>query len=209
MSLHTPPTPARRRRLAPSRHPAPLLPLLLALLSGGAAAQAQPGLTRPWLSSSQTPNSPLHSLPEAGAIAQAPAAPQAPPLQPGAVGGMRQQLKQLSPSQQQQLFRPERDLQVRFGRDRIALLESAERCLKAATNLDQMHNCKRQERQANMELRRRHIQELRALLQPYGITLPVRPGKGGRWGGGPGGPGQPEGPDGFGPPGPGSRGGLF
>ena len=183
-------------------------PALLLLLGNGGAALAQqgPDQRQPIAQSNNRSSVPFAG---SGGGAGSPGNPQTLPVQPSGPGWGRQQLKRLSPSQQQQLFRQERDLQVRFGRDRIALLESAERCLKAATNLDRMHNCKRQERQANMELRRRHIQELRALLQPYGITLPERPGKGGRWGGGPGGPGQPEGPDGFGPPGPGSRGGLF
>lgn len=121
---------------------------------------------------------------------------------------MRQQLKQLSPSQQQQLFSQQKQLQLRFLRDRRQLLQAGEGCLTAARNLDQLRNCMREERQANMELRRRHMQEMRSMLQGFGIKLLDRPAKGGRWGGGPGGPGQPEGPAGEGP-GPGPRGGLF
>ena len=112
---------------------------------------------------------------------------------------MRQQLKQLSPSQQQQLFSQQKQLQLRFLRDRRQLLQAGEGCLTAASNHDQLRNCMREERQANMDLRRRHMQDMRAMLQGFGIQVPDRPAKGGRWGGGPGGPGQPEGPGRFGP----------
>ena len=118
---------------------------------------------------------------------------------------MRQQVKQLSPSQQQQLFSQQKQLQLRFLRDRRQLLQAGEGCLTAATNPDQLRNCMREERLANMDLRRRHMQDLRAMLQGFGIQVPEPPARGGRWGGGPGGPGQPGGPGRLGP-GPGFRG---
>ena len=205
---NSPPLTAHPWRQRPWRPAAPAL-LLVALLGSAGVAQAQQGPTRQ-LSINQAPNRLLIPYPDASgaSLTQVPGNPQALPIQPPGPGGMRQQLKQLSPSQQQQLFTQQRDLQARFMRDRIQLLQGSERCLKATTNLDQMHNCKRQERQANMDLRRRHGQDMTAMLRRFGITLPDRPPKGGRWGQGPGGPGQPEGPGGEGP-GPGPRGGLF
>lgn len=158
----------------------------------------------------QAPYRPLLPFQDSGSgtSSQTPGSPQPLPVQPpgwGAGGRVRQQLQQLSPSQQQQLFAREKQMQLRFLRDRMQLLQSGERCLTAATSLDQLRNCKREERQTNMELRRKHVQEMRTTLQRFGITVPERPGKGGRWGGGAGGPQQPEGPGHFGP-GPGSRG---
>jgi hypothetical protein len=188
--------------------------LLLTLLGGVGAAQAQQSPSQQSQSQQslrfQASDRPLRPSQGLGGaeLAQSPGNPKALPIEPSAGGGMRQQLKQLSPSQQQQLFSQQKQLQLRFLRDRRQLLQAGEGCLTAATNLDQLRNCMREERQANMELRRRHMQEMRAMLQGFGIKLLDRPAKGGRWGGGPGGPGQPEGPAGEGP-GPGPRGGLF
>ena len=166
--------------------------MLVALLGSG-AARAQQWPSEP-PRSAQAPNRQLIPFPGSGGASGTPGNPQTLPVRPSGADGARQQLKQLSPSQQQQLFAQDRDLQLRFLRERIQLLKSGERCLTSATNLDQLRNCKREERQANMDLRRRHHQDLQAMLQRYGVKLPDRPGKGGRWGRGPGGPGSPAGP---------------
>lgn len=184
----------------------PALLLLTLLGSGAVQAQQAPSSQPQRFQASERPWRPFQGF-APDAVSQAPANPKALPIQPPAGGGMRQPWKQLNPSQQQQLFSQQKQLQQRFLRDRRQLLQAGEGCLTAATNLDQLRNCMREERQANMDLRRRHMQDMRAMLQGFGIQVPDRPGKGGRWGGGPGGPGQPEGPGRFGPgPGSGFRG---
>ncbi|MEB3200522.1 MAG: hypothetical protein VKK62_08355 [Synechococcaceae cyanobacterium] len=103
----------------------------------------------------------------------------------------------LDPAQKQQLFEQQKQLQLRHQRDRLRLLQTSERCVSAATSSEQLRSCKREERQANMQLRSRHRDELRAMLQRYGITLPERgqgqrggrSGGGGRWRDGAGAPG--------------------
>ena len=87
--------------------------LLLALLGFGAAARAQqwPSQQPP---GAQAPNRALIPYPGSGGAAGTPGNPQALPVRPAGPDGARQQLKQLSPSQQQQLFAQDRDLQLRF-----------------------------------------------------------------------------------------------
>ncbi|MFN6132597.1 MAG: hypothetical protein ACK46L_06775 [Synechococcaceae cyanobacterium] len=197
-----------RRRLWHRRpwHPAAPALLLLTLLGGAGAVQAQQSPSPESLRSqaAERPSRPFQGI-GPDALSQSPGNPKALPVQPSAGGGMRQQVKQLSPSQKQQLFSQQKQLQLGFLRDRRQLLQAGEGCLTAATTLDQLRNCMREERLANMDLRRRHMQDMRAMLQGLGIQVPEPPARGGRWGGGPGGPGQPDGPRRLGP-GPGSRG---
>lgn len=89
----------------------------------------------------------------------------------------------LSPQQQEQLFPEQKALWLKHQRARISAIQTAERCVNAARTADAFRGCMRQERQANMELRRSHMAEMRALYGRYGLPLPEP-----RWqGDGPGG----------------------
>lgn len=97
----------------------------------------------------------------------------------------------LDPAQKQQLFTQQKQLQLQHQRERMQLLQTSERCVSAAGTSEQLRTCKRDERQAYMQLRNRHRDAMRTMLERFGITLPERGGKpgGGRWRDGGGAPG--------------------
>lgn len=105
----------------------------------------------------------LAMLGSAPALAQ-PAAPGALPLRP-----------QLSPAQQEKLFPQWRSIDQQSVRARLAILQTQERCLAAASNLPALRSCQRQERQALMQQRQRHRLAIAELFARNGITLPPRP----------------------------------
>ena len=106
------------------------------------------------------------------------AAPQAALAQQQKPAGPR-----LTPQQQEQLFPEQKALWLKHQRARSSAIQTAERCVNAARTADAFKGCLRQERQANMALRRSHMAEMRALYGRYGIPLPEP-----RWqDGGPGG----------------------
>jgi hypothetical protein len=103
----------------------------------------------------------------------------------------------LTPQQQEQLFPEQKQLWLRHAQARIAAMQAGQRCVQAARNSQAFRGCLKQERQSNMELRRTHMADMRALLARYGIQMPEKPerrwgpdGAGGGWkkGGGAGGP---------------------
>ena len=104
----------------------------------------------------------------------------------------------LTPQQQEQLFPEQKQLWLRHAQARIAAMQTGQRCVQAARNSEAFRGCLKQERQSNMELRRTHMADMRALLARYGIQMPEKlerrwgpEGAGGGWkkGGGAGGPG--------------------
>lgn len=78
----------------------------------------------------------------------------------------------LTPQQQAQIFPEQKQLWLRHARDRIAALQTGETCVRAARTAATLKACLKQERQANMALRRSHRAEMQALLARYGIALP-------------------------------------
>jgi len=118
------------------------------------------------------------------ALAQSSTADPARPLAP-----------RLTPAQMQKLFPDQKRLAIRDHQARIAILQTGERCLAAATNSEALRTCMKQERDAYQLQRRDHRSAMRALLERNGIALPP-PRQGdrkGAWGEErPGGPtGQP------------------
>jgi hypothetical protein len=91
-------------------------------------------------------------------------------------GGWAQQQKPgrmpLTPQQQEQVFPEQKALWLRQQRGRIKVIETAERCVSGARTPDAFKDCLRQQRQANLTLRRSHKAEMRALYGRYGIQLP-------------------------------------
>jgi hypothetical protein len=78
----------------------------------------------------------------------------------------------LTPQQQEQLFPEQKALWLKHQRARISAIQTAERCVNAARTAEAFKGCLRQERQANMALRRSHMAEMRALFGRHGIQLP-------------------------------------
>ena len=85
----------------------------------------------------------------------------------------------LSPQQQEQLFPEQKALWLKHQRARISSMQAAEGCVNAARTASTFQTCLRQERQANMALRRSLMDEMRALYGRYGIALPEPRGQGG------------------------------
>jgi hypothetical protein len=91
----------------------------------------------------------------------------------------------LSPEQWQRVFPEHRQLALRDHQARIAILRRGESCIRAARDAGAMLSCKREERRAFQDHRRRHKAELRRLFESRGIPLPEwgrrsgRPGRGG------------------------------
>jgi hypothetical protein len=105
----------------------------------------------------------------------------------------------LTPQQQEQLFPEQKQLWLKHAQARIAAMQTGQRCVQAARNAQTFRSCLMQERQSNLELRRTHMADMRALLGRYGIQMPEKPerrwgpdGAGGGWKKGGGGAGGPE-----------------
>ncbi len=101
----------------------------------------------------------------------------------------------LTPAQMQKIFPDQKRLAISDHQARIAILQTGERCLAAATNSEALRTCMKQERDAYQLQRRDHRSAMRTLLERNGIALPA-PRQGdrkGKWSQGrPGGPaGQP------------------
>lgn len=82
------------------------------------------------------------------------------------------QRPKLTPQQQEQLFPGQKALWLKQQRARISAIQTAERCVNAARTPEAFKDCLRQERQANMALRRSHKAQMRELYGRYGIALP-------------------------------------
>jgi len=112
--------------------------------------------------------------------------------QPGDPAGGQRGGPQLTPAQQQQVFPGWRSLALQGAQARQVILQKQQQCLSAATNLQALKTCMREERQAMGAQRQAHREQMQQLFQRYGIPLPQRlQGEGqSRWGGAPqGGPG--------------------
>jgi hypothetical protein len=99
----------------------------------------------------------------------------------------------LTPAQLQKIFPDQKRLALSDHQARIAILQTGERCLAAATTSEALRTCMKQERDAYQLQRRDHRSAMRALLERNGIALPP-PRQGdrkGAWG-----EGRPGGPDG-------------
>jgi len=99
-------------------------------------------------------------------------------------GGQRGGL-QLTPAQQQQVFPGWRTLALQSVQARQVILQNQQQCISAATDLQTLKTCMRQERQAMGAQRQAHREQMQQLFQRYGIPLPQRlQGQAqGRWGG--------------------------
>lgn len=91
-----------------------------------------------------------------------------------------------TPEQWQRIFPEHKNLALRSHRERIAILQKGENCVRAAADSAALRNCWREERRAYQEQRRRHKDAMRKLFESRGIPVPEwsrRGGQGG-WGGG-------------------------
>lgn len=78
----------------------------------------------------------------------------------------------LTPAQQQKLFPEWRRLSLQTTQGRIAILQKHQQCLSAASSLQAMRTCQRQERQALMTQQQQQREAMRQLLERNGITPP-------------------------------------
>jgi len=82
-------------------------------------------------------------------------------------------------AQMDKIFPEFRNLQLQDRRARIATMQSAERCIQAATNGEALRTCMKQERSATMAERQQHYAAMRQLFERNGLPVPEM-GKGGR-----------------------------
>lgn len=78
----------------------------------------------------------------------------------------------LTPEQKAQLFPQQKQLWLKHSQARIASIQANERCVQASTTFEAFQGCQRQERQANLQMRRNNWADLRALYASYGVQLP-------------------------------------
>ena len=94
-------------------------------------------------------------------------------------------------AQLEKIFPELRSLQLQDRRARITTMQSAERCIQAATSTTALQTCMKQERSVAMVQRQQHFNAMRQLFERNGLPVPEM-GKGGRGykpGAGPGTPG--------------------
>jgi hypothetical protein len=89
-----------------------------------------------------------------------------------------------TPEQWQRIFPEHKNLALRSHRERIAILQKGESCVRAAGDSAALRNCWREERRAYQEQRRRHKDAMRQLFESKGIPVPEwgRRGRKGGWG---------------------------
>ncbi|MFM7674600.1 MAG: hypothetical protein ACKO5F_03200 [Synechococcus sp.] len=96
-------------------------------------------------------------------------------------GGAREPLQErlkLTPAQAKELFTARQALERRGIQTRQGILQSSQRCIEAAKDLQSLGACKRTERESYASLLQKERQETRAMLQKMGIQLPEgRPGR--------------------------------
>ena len=83
-------------------------------------------------------------------------------------------------AQMAKIFPELRSLQLQDRRARIATLQSAERCIKAATSATGLQSCRKQERSAIMVQRQQHFTAMRQLLERNRLPVPAELRRGGR-----------------------------
>jgi hypothetical protein len=93
-----------------------------------------------------------------------------------------------SPAQWQKIFPVLRQQVLQDHRSRVTILQRGERCVTAATTLEALRACQREERSALWQQHQKHRGAVRALLERNGIPMPEeRERRGGPGGPGPGG----------------------
>lgn len=78
----------------------------------------------------------------------------------------------LTAAQKQKLFPEWRRLTLQTTQGRIAILQKHQQCLSAASSMEALRTCQRQERQALVNHKQRQREAMRQLLQRNGITPP-------------------------------------
>lgn len=78
----------------------------------------------------------------------------------------------LTPTQQQQLFPTWRTISLQGVQSRLAILQRKQQCLTAASTMDALKTCQRQERDAAMALRQQQRAAIKQMYERNGIPLP-------------------------------------
>lgn len=77
-------------------------------------------------------------------------------------------------AQPAELFAEQKTLWQAHQRQRMGVMQGADRCVAAAKNTKQFRSCLDKERSIIRNLERKHWSELRSLYQRFGINLPNR-----------------------------------
>ncbi len=88
-----------------------------------------------------------------------------------------------TPEQWQRIFPEHKNLAIRSHRERIAILQKGESCVRAASDSAALRSCWREERRAYQQERRRFKDGMLKLFQSRGIAAPewTRRGRKGGW----------------------------
>ena len=89
--------------------------------------------------------------------------------------------ERLNKAQQEKIFPERKALLLQEQKERIQILQKAERCTKAANDTDALRSCMKDQRQAYQTQREKHRTATRKIYERNGIQAPV---------GGPGGKGN-------------------
>lgn len=93
-------------------------------------------------------------------------------------------VEKLTPSQKQELFSFQRSLSLKTHAEQISILQSSERCVSAATDLDDLQSCRRKAMASRRALMTNNRDQAKAFNQKLGLPMPELNGddKGGRRG---------------------------
>ena len=83
--------------------------------------------------------------------------------------GPNRQGPRLTPEQRQKLFPEQRRIALGDHRARMAILQSADRCIENATNAEMLRTCMREERESVLQQKRKYADKLKALYQRNGL----------------------------------------
>ena len=87
--------------------------------------------------------------------------------------------ERLTPAQKEKIFPERKALSVKQQKERSQIQQKSQRCVSAASNQQQLRNCRKDERKANQELRAQYREGMRKIYERNGIEAPVGgPGKG-------------------------------
>jgi hypothetical protein len=78
----------------------------------------------------------------------------------------------LTPAQQQKLFPTWRTISLQGVQGRLAILQRKQQCLTAASTVDALKTCQRQEREGAMALRQQQRAAIKQMYERNGIPLP-------------------------------------
>lgn len=109
----------------------------------------------------------------AGQAQTVPASGARPGDAPGAGRKARlESVEKLNPSQKQELFSFRRNQSLKTHAEQISILQSGERCVAAASNLESLQSCRQKSMESRSALMNKNRDQVRAFNQRLGLPVP-------------------------------------